>query len=103
FKFLRANASRSSAPDHELVTRRICRNGRRRIGGDGNGRPRLQLKLTDGHYAIARLQPAGDFGATLEPSASTHESANGSQAGVAVVLFLLGDEENRISVERVID
>src|SRR5205814_6402798 len=47
--------------------------------------------------------PAKDFGSSVDTVAGPHESAHRSQTGLAVILFLLGDEEYRIAVERIID
>src|SRR3954447_12503607 len=86
-----------------LVTRRVRRNRRSGVGGDGYSRSRLQLELADSDHAIAWLQPAKDFGPAVDAVAGAHESSHDGQTGLAVILFLLGDEENRVAVKRIID
>src|SRR5882724_10404267 len=82
-----------------LVARRLCRNRRQRIGRDHNGRTRLQLELADGHDTVARLQSLDDFGTSLDPVAGLHEGAHRRQAGLAVILLLLGGELDGIAIE----
>src|ERR1700730_9167722 len=90
-------------PDHALVTRRIGRNRRRLIGGNGDCRSRLQLELTNGHHTKAQLESGKNFRASVDPVAGPNEGANGSQAGLAVIRWLLGDKENGVAVKRIID
>src|SRR5882757_10177093 len=85
-----ANAA-PAEPGHGLVTRRLRRNRRRRIGRNRNGRTRLQLELADGHDTVAGLQSLDDFSTSLDPVAGLHERAHRRQAGLAVIVLLLGD------------
>src|ERR1700751_4403503 len=85
------------------VTRWLCRDRRRRIGRDRDRCTRLQLELTDRHDAVAWRQPLDDFGAPVDAIAGLHEGADRGQRGLAVIALLLGDEEYRVAVKRVID
>src|SRR5665213_607596 len=85
-----------------LVARQICRDRRGGVGRDGDRRARLQLELADRDHAIAGLYAADDFSPALNAATGPHEGANGGQAGLAVIRLLLGEEKNRIAVERVI-
>src|SRR6185312_12392192 len=80
------------------VTRRVCRNRRRPVGGNRYRGSRLQLELTHRDHPITGLEATDDFRSSVEPVAGPHEGANGGQAGLAVIRLLLGEQENRISV-----
>src|SRR5438552_11858660 len=74
------------------VTRRLRRNRRRRIGGDGHGRPRLQLELAERDHAVALLEALQDLGAALDAVAGLHEGARRDQTRLAVFSLLLIDQ-----------
>src|ERR1700754_4046448 len=84
------------------VARRLCRNRRRRIGRDRDRGTRLELELTDRYDAITGLDAFEDLGTAVHAVPGLHEGANRRQAGLAVVGLLVGDDEHRVAIERVV-